>query len=247
MTPSSEPARLTWRGVLDGLKLAPTLAVNSAIYGIIFGVLAAQAGLSAIESGIMSVTVFAGAAQLLIIENWARPVPLVSVVVGLMLVNSRHVLMAVAMRPHLDGLPVWKQLLASGVIVDDNWAIMMGKFEQGYRDAGYILGLAMLAIPCWTAMTVVGNMIGGNIADPRRWGFDFIIVALAIVILAGRWRGVSTLLPWGVAAGVAVAASHWLPGKGYIVAGAIAGSLAGLLRPDPGGPLKSALNKEAAR
>ncbi len=243
MTSSPEPARLTWRGVLDGLKLAPPLVLNSGIYGIIFGVLAAQAGLTALESGIMSFTVFAGAAQLLIIEGWTRPVQLVAVVLGLMMVNSRHVLMAVAMRPHLQGLPVWKQMLAASVIVDDNWAMMMGKFEQGYRDAGFILGLAILAIPSWTAMTVVGHLLGGTIEDPRRWGFDFIIVALAIVILAGRWRGVSTLLPWGVAAGVAIATAQWLPGKSYIVVGAIAGSLAGLLRPDPAGPLKSALGK----
>jgi hypothetical protein len=44
MTTSSEPARLTWRGVLDGLKIAPPLVLNSGIYGIIFGVMAAHAG-----------------------------------------------------------------------------------------------------------------------------------------------------------------------------------------------------------
>jgi 4-azaleucine resistance transporter AzlC len=241
MHSSPASARLTWRGVLDGLRVSPPLILNAGAYGIIFGVIAAQAGLTALESGVMSATVFAGAAQLLIVESWARPVPVAAVVLGLMMVNARHVLMAVAMRPHLEGLPRWKQLLAASVIVDDNWAMMMGRFEQGYRDAGYILGLALLAIPAWTAMTVVGHVLGGGIDDPKRWGFDFIIVALAIVILVGRWRGVSTLLPWGVAAAVAVAASHWLPGKGYIVAGAIAGSLAGLFRADPGGPLRSAL------
>ena len=243
MHPSPAPARLTWRGVLDGLKLSSPLALNSGIYGIIFGVLAAQYGLTALESGVMSATVFAGAAQILIVETWARPVPVISVILGLMMVNARHVLMAVALRPHLEGLPRWKQMLAAGVIVDDNWAMTMTKFEQGYRDAGYILGLAILAIPAWTAMTVVGNILGGAIDDPRRYGFDFIIVALALVVLVGRWRGASTLLPWGVAAAVAIAASHLLPGKSYIVAGAIAGSFAGLLRADPAGPLKAALGK----
>jgi 4-azaleucine resistance transporter AzlC len=243
MTSSSEPVRLTWQGVRDGLKLAPPLMLNSGIYGIIFGVLAAQYGLTALESGIMSATVFAGAAQILIVETWSRPVPVVAVVLGLMMVNARHVLMAVALRPHLEGLPAWKQMLAASVIVDDNWAMTMTRFEQGYRDAGYILGLALLAVPAWTVMTVVGNVLGGVIDDPRRFGFDFIIVALAIVVLVGRWRGSSTLIPWGVAAVVAVATSHLVPGKVYIVAGAIAGSFAGLLRKDPAGPLKAALGK----
>ncbi len=235
------PAQLTWRGVRDGLKLAPPLLLSSSLYGIIFGVLAAQAGVSFAESGVMSATVFAGAAQLLIIETWARPVPVLAVVLGLLVVNARHLLMAIAMRPHLVGLPLWKQLLAASVIVDDNWALMMGRFEQGYRDAGFIVGLALLAVPCWTAMTLAGHALGGGIADPRRWGLDFVIVAMFIVLLCGRWRGAATLIPWGVAAAVAVVASHWLPGKWYIIAGTIAGSFAGLLRADPDGPLKAAL------
>lgn len=235
------PAQLTWRGVRDGLKMAPPLVLSTSLYGIIFGVLAAQAGLALAESGIMSATIFAGAAQLLIIETWARPVPVVAVVLGLLVVNARHMLMAIAMRPHLAGLPLWKQLLAASVIVDDNWALMMGRFEEGYRDAGFILGLALFAVPAWTAMTLVGHVLGGGIADPRRWGLDFVIVAMFIVLLCGRWRGAATLLPWGVAAAVAVGASHWLPGKWYILAGTVAGSFAGLLRADPDGPLKAAL------
>jgi 4-azaleucine resistance transporter AzlC len=241
MDSSPAIARLTWRGVLDGLRLGAALALSSGVYGLIFGVLAAQAGLTVLESGIMSATVFAGSAQLVSVETWARPAPIAALVVGIMVVNARHVLMGVAMRPHLHGLPLWKQLLVASVIVDDNWALMMGRFEQGYRDAGFILGCAIPAIPAWTIMTMVGNALGGGIADPTRWGFDFIVIAMFVVVLVGRWRGVSTLLPWGVAAIVAIAAAEYLPGKWYIIAGTIAGSLAGLLRPEPEGPLKTAL------
>jgi len=37
-------------------------------------------------------------------------------------------------------------------------------------------------------------------------------------------------LPWIVAAIVAAAAAHWLPGKWYILLGALAGSLIGVVR-----------------
>jgi 4-azaleucine resistance transporter AzlC len=234
-------ARLTWRGVLDGLRLGAALALSSGVYGLIFGVLAAQAGLTVLESGVMSATVFAGAAQILAVETWARPAPIAALVLGIMVVNARHVLMGVALRPYLQGLPLWKQLLVASVIVDDNWALMLSRFEQGYRDAAFILGCALPAIPAWTFMTMVGNALGGGIQDPRRWGLDFIIVAMFTVVLVGRWRGASTLLPWGVAAIVATVAAQVLPGKWTIIAGTIAGSLAGLLRADPEGPLKAAL------
>jgi len=244
MTSSMSPARITWMGVRDGFRMAPALAVTSSIYGIIFGVLAAQAGLTFAESGIMSATVFAGAAQLVAIDSWARPAPIATLILSLIMVNSRHVLMSVAMKPQLRGLPLWKQLLVASVIVDDNWAMMMNKFEEGYRDAGFILGCALVQVPCWTLMTLAGHAAGDNIVDPRRWGLDYIVVALFVLMLCGHWRDVTTLLPWGVAVLVSVGAAAWLPGKWYILAGTIAGSLAGLLRPDPEGPLKSALKAQ---
>ena len=48
--------------------------------------------------------------------------------------------------------------------------------------------------------------------------------------LAGFWRGRGDVLPWTVAAGVAVAAKWWLPGTWYIVLGAVTGSLIGAWR-----------------
>jgi predicted branched-subunit amino acid permease len=51
-----------------------------------------------------------------------------------------------------------------------------------------------------------------------------------LALLVGLWKGKADLLPWIVAALVAVAAAHWLPGKWYILLGGVAGSLAGVVR-----------------
>jgi predicted branched-subunit amino acid permease len=42
------------------------------------------------------------------------------------------------------------------------------------------------------------------------------------------WRGKPSLLPWGVAAVVAVLGHEFLPGHWYILLGGLAGSLAGV-------------------
>jgi len=53
-----------------------------------------------------------------------------------------------------------------------------------------------------------------------------------IALLAGLWRGKGDLLPWIVAAAVAIAGAHLLPGKWYILLGTVAGSLVGAWRYD---------------
>jgi len=75
-------------------------------------------------------------------------------------------------------------------------------------------------------------MLGGAIGDPTRLGLDFAFTAVFIALLAGLWRGKGDLLPWIVAAAVAIAGAHLLPGKWYILLGAVAGSLVGAWRYD---------------
>jgi branched chain amino acid efflux pump len=69
-----------------------------------------------------------------------------------------------------------------------------------------------------------------HIRDPAAWGLDFALVGVFIALLASLARGKSTLLPWALAAAVAVAADRWLPGNWYVLLGAMAGSFPSLQR-----------------
>ena len=98
--------------------------------------------------------------------------PLISVVIGLMLVNSRHVLMAVAMRPHLDGLPVWKQLLGIPI----GTTISYGEVARRIGNAGAAraVGLANganpvpIIVPCHRVIGASGALTGYGGGLPRK-------------------------------------------------------------------------------
>lgn len=208
---------------------APIAASGFAI-GLVFGVLARQAGLGAGEAALMSALVFAGAAQFVVMGLWASPVPVATVVLATLIVNLRHLLMGAALAPHFQGLSRLKAYGSAFFMADENWALAMGEFGKGRRDATFLIGGGLIMCASWTTSTLIGGSLGNAISDPARWGLDFAFTAIFLALLCGMWRGTRDLLPWIVAAAVAVAAERWLPGQWYILLGGLSGSLAGVAR-----------------
>ena len=81
----------------------------------------------------------------------------------------------------------------------------------------------------WVCATAIGYTLGTTVQDPARLGLDFAFPAVLVALLAGMWKGKSDLRPWAVAAGVAVLAAQWLPGRWYILLGGLAGSMVGAM------------------
>jgi predicted branched-subunit amino acid permease len=99
VTTHSEDVQFGWAGSRDGYLRCLPIALGVAGYGVVFGVLARESGLSVPEATLMSATVLAGAAQLIALELWADPVPVAAVVGTTLVVNLRYVLMGAALRP----------------------------------------------------------------------------------------------------------------------------------------------------
>jgi 4-azaleucine resistance transporter AzlC len=220
----------TLRGALEGAKRCIPIVISGFAIGLVFGVLARQAGLSVAEAVLMSALVFSGAAQFVVLGLWATPLPVATIALG---VGLRHLLMGAALSPWFSRLPRLRAYGSVFFMADENWALAMSQFSSGRRDAAFLLGGGLAMFASWTSSTLIGRTIGGALRDPARWGLDFAFTAVFLALLVGMWRGRSDLLPWAVAAIVAVAAHHWLPGQWYILLGGLAGSLAGVLRRDP--------------
>lgn len=218
----------TLSGVLAGAKRCLPIAASGIAVGLVFGVLARQAGLSAVEAGLMSLLVFSGAAQFVVIGIWASPVPLAGVVAATLVVGLRHLLMGAALAPWFSKLSKGKAFGSVFFMADENWAMTMSEFQKGRRDAAFLLGGGLVMFVSWSAFTFIGSAAGSFIEDPARWGLDFAFTAVFIALLVGMWRGESSLLPWAVAAVVAVLGYEFLPGQWYILLGGLSGSLAGV-------------------
>jgi branched chain amino acid efflux pump len=230
MVAVNETVCFTRIGLLAGARRSLPLAVSVFAYGLVFGMLARQAGLSMLEALLMSGLVNAGSSQFVALGLWHAPVPIGMITLMTLVVNLRHVLMGAALRPWFAWLPASTTYASLFFLGDENWALTMREFDAGGRDAAFLLGSGLPLFAAWVSSAVAGAILATSLPDPARWGLDFAFSATFVALLIGMWKGRSSLLPWCVAALVALASAHWLAGQWHIVLGGLAGSLAGAWR-----------------
>jgi predicted branched-subunit amino acid permease len=221
-------ATFTSAGVSRGLRLGLAFAPGIASFAIVFGILAAQAGLSPWLAGFMSFTVYAGTAQMLALHSWSTG-GLLAVVAAVLAMNSRYVLFGAAMRPWTQGLPAWVVYASLFLLVVRNWVEAMREQREGRHDVGFFVGIGLTLEVVWTIASIAGAALGSGL-DPVRFGLDFFLTAFFLCLAFGLWRGAADILPAVVAALVSLAVVWAGFGGWSIIAGALAGSLAGAIR-----------------
>jgi predicted branched-subunit amino acid permease len=227
-------ARVTWPSFQAGAARMFLPALASLPFGIGFGVAAAQKGLSAFETTLMSFMVMAGTSQMVALDIWAQPLPLIALAVSVFVANLRYFVMGAALQPHLPHLPWWLQPPVWYATVDQNWAINIAEYRRGRGDLGKFLGGGLVMSCVWSGSTLIGSLAaGGLLSDPalaKRFGLDFVGISVFVVVATILFRGRRDVAPWMVAVAAALAARWAIGGNWYIVVGGIAGGLFGAVR-----------------
>lgn len=224
--PAPTAASQFWLGVTMFLPVA----VSIASYGVVWGVLAGQKGLSVLEVLLMSGLVFAGSSQFVALDSWTPgALPVISIVVATAIVNLRMLLMSATLRPLVAGLSWPKALATMFFVSDEQWAMTMAQMRKGEGSVAFMLGTGVLSWVAWVGATLLGRVLGAFIDDPVKYGLDFAFTATFLALLLGMWKGRSDLVPWLVGALAALLTASMVEGKWYIIVGGIVGSLAGAL------------------
>ena len=215
-----------------GARACIPVAISVAAYGVVWGVLAKQAGLSLFEVILMSGLVFAGSAQFVALELWtATPVtlPIGPIILATLIVNLRYLLLTATMRPLVRPGTEKRSALAMWLLSDENWAMTVGEMARGRGSIAFLAGGGTTIWCFWRVSTVVGRLVGSAIDDPPRYGRAVAFTATFLALLLGMWKGKADLIPWLAAALLAIASAKLIPGSWYILIGGIGGSLAGAI------------------
>lgn len=238
MTSSSPPRNPAIDNFWLGARACIPICISVAAYGVVWGVLAGQAGMTLLEVVLMSGLVFAGASQFVAAELWTTtaPLPVGAIIIATLIVNLRLMLMSATLRPIFAGWPSWRAAVATYFVSDESWALTLGEIDKRTgRDpdravegmAAFLIGAGVATWVSWFLSTVVGRILGSGIDDPSRYGLDFAFTATFLALLLGSWKGRQDLVPWIVGGLTAIIVSWLVPGQWHILAGGLVGSFAG--------------------
>lgn len=217
-------------GLRRGYIAAQPLALGVFIYGVTFGLLARNAGLSILEAMLMSATAYSGSAQTATVSGMAAGAGIGASVVTILMLNARYLLYGAALRPWLGratGTQAYSSLYFLG---DGNWVLSMKAHANGESDAAFVLGSGVAMFVPWVGGTLLGSIANEWVADPKVFGLDFLLVAFCAAMGAGLVKSRHDLLPAGVAVVVALAVDRLAPGGWTIVAAGLAGAVTAFAR-----------------
>lgn len=214
-----------WLGFRDAL---PFLLIVVP-FGLLFGVVGKEAGLSLLQVMAFSGLVVAGASQFTAVALLSDHAPLLIVVLTAVAVNLRMAMYSAAMVPHFGRAPLGLRAVLAYFLIDQTFAMGVNKFAA---DPGMSLGQKMayfsgsfwFMMPLWIAATYTGAVFGAAI--PAEYALDFAVPICFIALSAPAMRS----FPYFVAGVVSIAvtlALAFIPFKLGLMIAAVLAMIAG--------------------
>jgi len=214
-----------------GLRDSVPMLFGIAPFGVIFGTLAGVGGLSLWQAVGMSLFVYAGSAQFIVISLMGAGASAVVILLTTLIVNLRHVLYSATLQPQVQGLPQRWRLLLALWLTDETFAVVQryylvhGKSPLAHW---YWLGVTCSLYACWVGSSLVGVLFGQAVPDMAGWGLEFAMLATFIGIVVPMLRNQPQVAAALAAGAVALMTWSW-PYKLGLMAAAFSGIAVGVI------------------
>lgn len=218
----------------SGLIAALPIAMGYLPIAFSFGIAATRAGLTEAEAVMLSLVIYAGAAQFLALALITSGAPLILSAFTLIAMNLRHLLYGPALlkAAGTDGSTRTSWAWAFG-LTDEVFGASLGAIARGKRfSEPFMFGITLGAYASWVAGTAAGAMAGGGALQD--WpaldaGLGFMLPALFLALLLSiltRPQVPTIAIAGLVCVGVTLI---WSSTAG-ILTGMLAGAITGLIR-----------------
>lgn len=224
------PGRLA--DFLDGAWQSLPVVIASAPFGMLFGMIAVQNGLSIGEATLMSAMVFAGASQLVGLEMFGQKIAPWLIVLSIFAVNFRHVLYSAAIGRRLRPWTRIQRIVGFFFLTDAQYAYGEKQAVAGRLTFSWYMGYALALYTFWVGESALGAAFGNLIPNPYALGIDFML-PIYFLGMVMDFRKRPLWLPVVSASAAASVVGYYLVGSPWHVSiGAVAGVLlAAILTP----------------
>lgn len=151
--------------------------------GFAYGVLGVNAGISTINTILMSIVVFAGSAQLMATSFFAQAMNPYSIILTTFIVNIRHLLMSASLSAHMKN---WKKAEVAGFcyeLTDETFAVHSLRFAEGEKSPPAAIIINFICQSSWVVGTILGTLAGNMITDVKPFALDYALPAMFIALL----------------------------------------------------------------
>jgi 4-azaleucine resistance transporter AzlC len=217
------------RAFTSGLKAVSPILVGVIPFGMIYGVVALDAGLTRVQTQAMSIIVFAGSSQFIMAQLFAEHTPALIIVITAALVNLRHGLYSASMSPYFKSLPGLARWVLAYFLTDEAYAVSIIHFRKGINRETrhwYYLGSGIGLWVTWQLSTAAGIFLGELI--PPELPLDFFIALTFIALLVPALDDWASVIAASVA-GVAGLLAFALPLGTSLIVASLIGIGAGLI------------------
>lgn len=181
-----EKHKLNIQDFFYGFKLALPIMAGYLPLGFACGIVCANAGMSVFQIFLMSLLVYAGAGQYIaggMILSGASPL---SIIITTFIVNSRHVLYTSVLYPYVSKWGFLKQSLFAYQITDEVFAVHSSIMNKDNANPVTAFTLNIFSHSVWIISNVLGSISATLIPDSSKYGLDFTLYALFIVLILPR-------------------------------------------------------------
>lgn len=208
-----------------GFKAVMPLWLGLAPFAVAYAFTAQAGGLSALQTQMMSLTLFAGAAQFAAAGLFSQHAAPLAIVLTVGVLNVRHLLYGLSLSQKMPLTPAQRAISAQ-FLTDEAYGMSVTSPRLSYS---YLLGAEMSVYVPWNLFTLLG-VVGGSLVkmpDPEALGIGIVLPLAFLGLLIPQ---LSSRLPVAVAlfsGALAWLLSRWLHGGPLVLVVAVIGAALG--------------------
>ena len=214
---------------LKGIIDVSPLMIPVVPFGLIFGVLAIDVGFTPLQAMGMSLIVFGGASQIVLLQLFSGGASSLVIISSVGAVNSRHLLYGAVVSEHLSDLKLIWKIIISYFLIDQAFAISNEYFKKNKERNRYfhLVGGGAACWIIWQSTTLLGIILGSAI--PEQLGLSFAVPLTFLALLVNDFRKFINLVVIIVSGSVATLGYNFIPFKAYVIFAALAGLLTAMV------------------
>ena len=214
---------------LKGIIDVSPLMIPVVPFGLIFGILAIDIGFSPLATMGMSLIIFGGASQIILLQLFSGGASSLVIISSVGAVNSRHLLYGAVVSEHVSDLKLIWKIIISYFLIDQAFAVSNEYFKKNKEKNKYfhIIGGGFTCWVVWQTTTFLGIILGEAI--PEKLGLSFAVPLTFLAILVNDFRKMINVIVILVSGLVAIFGYNYIPYKAYVIVAAFAGLFVALI------------------